>query len=148
MTPSPSSQEGARELKAAPDVIYLEPDCAFEERCWCDTDQGPCDECGLPWVKYVRADARPTPDRTDDVGEMVETLELRNLAREVELEACMERIEALQRDRDALREALKPFAHYAALNDLLDSKDPERAIEVPVRDLLAAYALLHPENEE
>jgi hypothetical protein len=55
---------------------------------------------------------------------------------------------SLQRDRDALREALKPFAHYAALNDLLDSKDPERAIEVPVRDLLAAYALLHPENEE
>jgi len=43
-------------------VIYLEAVCekcreTFElshtGRCWCEDDNGPCEECGKPWVRYV-----------------------------------------------------------------------------------------------
>ena len=37
-------------------VIFLQPECAgcyaYEGRLWCQDDQGPCEECGLPWVRY------------------------------------------------------------------------------------------------
>lgn len=41
------------------DVIYLQPPCdeCIDERCWCQDDNGPCDDCGKPWVKYVRAES-------------------------------------------------------------------------------------------
>jgi hypothetical protein len=47
---------------------------------------------------------------------------------------------------EQLEEALKPFAHYCELNDLLDSGDPKRVIEVPVRDLQRAHAALGAAN--
>ena len=58
-------------LMPAPDRIWLEPDCAVEERCWCEHDNGPCDECGLPWVEYVRADTRSTPPVSEEMVERV-----------------------------------------------------------------------------
>ena len=37
------------------DVIWLQPRCCVDERAWCDSDPGPCEDCGLPSIKYVRA---------------------------------------------------------------------------------------------
>ena len=38
-------------------VIYLQPACkgcnADEGRLWCQDDQGPCEECGKPWIRYA-----------------------------------------------------------------------------------------------
>lgn len=45
-----------RALAADHEVIWLEPVCATDERHWCQDDQSPCEDCGLPWRKYVRAD--------------------------------------------------------------------------------------------
>ena len=42
-----------------PDVIYLSPRCwegSFDGREWCRDAQEPCPDCGLDWVKFVRAD--------------------------------------------------------------------------------------------
>jgi hypothetical protein len=52
------------------------------------------------------------------------------------------RLTAMREEIERKDEALRPFAHYCELNDLLDSGDPERAIEVPVSDLQRAYAVL------
>lgn len=41
---------------ADPERIWLEPVCAAPERCWCEQNNGPCDECGTDWPEYVRAD--------------------------------------------------------------------------------------------
>lgn len=38
-----------------PPDIWLEPKCN-PERCWCDVDQGDCDECDAKSVQYIRAD--------------------------------------------------------------------------------------------
>ena len=57
------------------EVIYLAPACndCFD-RDWCQDDQGPCEECGLPWVKYVRADVvPPTPHPTAEAMRIVTT---------------------------------------------------------------------------
>jgi hypothetical protein len=55
-------------MSDALDVIYLEPNCAHSERCWCSDDNGPCDECGKPWVRYVRADAqKQLTDQRDEL---------------------------------------------------------------------------------
>ena len=38
--------------------IFLEPECdcnGYEGRLWCHDDQGPCEECRRPWVRYVLA---------------------------------------------------------------------------------------------
>ena len=45
-------------MKPDPKYIWLSPACTAEddERTWCEDDQGPCDECGLPSVMYIRAD--------------------------------------------------------------------------------------------
>lgn len=48
---------------------------------------------------------------------------------------------ALQAKAEKLEGVLKPFVRYADLNDLSEC-DPDDAIEVPVRDLLAARAAL------
>ena len=37
------------------DVIWLQPRCSVDERAWCDSDPGPCEDCGMPSIKYVRA---------------------------------------------------------------------------------------------
>ncbi len=38
--------------------IWLSPQCDADcERTWCQDNQGPCDECGAKWTKYVLADA-------------------------------------------------------------------------------------------
>jgi hypothetical protein len=39
-------------------AIHLSPQCADEGdgRLWCEDDQGPCDDCGQPSVKFIRAD--------------------------------------------------------------------------------------------
>ena len=38
--------------------IWLSPKCDEEGdgRMWCEDDRGPCDDCGMPSTKYVRAD--------------------------------------------------------------------------------------------
>lgn len=39
------------------EVIYLQPECACngsEGRLWCQDDQGPCEDCRKPWLRYVR----------------------------------------------------------------------------------------------
>ena len=39
-------------------VIWLQPRCyeeAGEDRHWCQDDQGPCEDCGMPSVKYILA---------------------------------------------------------------------------------------------
>jgi hypothetical protein len=47
---------GNKPLAVDHEFIWLEPVCATEDRSWCQDDQGPCEDCGLPWRKYVRAD--------------------------------------------------------------------------------------------
>ena len=50
-------------LNDSPEEIWLEPQCAgeqYEGRCWCTRPDGErCEECGAPWVKYLRADLAP-----------------------------------------------------------------------------------------
>jgi len=36
-------------------TIWLQPICCVDERAWCENDPGPCEECGLPSIKYTRA---------------------------------------------------------------------------------------------
>lgn len=49
------------------DAIWLEPACKTYERSWCNHDEGPCEDCGLSWIKYVRADLRaPSPMVTEE----------------------------------------------------------------------------------
>lgn len=54
---------------AAPDRIWLEPDCApFGERGWSSTPLDDCDDlgCGALAVEYIRADlTAPSPALTD-----------------------------------------------------------------------------------
>lgn len=38
--------------------IWLQPLCCVDERAWCSTDPGPCEDCGMPSIKYERADVR------------------------------------------------------------------------------------------
>ena len=36
------------------DVIYLSPKCADKcEILWCEDDNGPCEDCGAAWTRYV-----------------------------------------------------------------------------------------------
>ena len=37
-------------------TIWLQPRCCVAERAWCQTDPGPCEGCGMPSVKYIRAE--------------------------------------------------------------------------------------------
>lgn len=42
-----------------PERIWLQARCeggAGGDRCWCEDDPGPCDECGMKSVEYIRAD--------------------------------------------------------------------------------------------
>lgn len=36
-------------------IIWLQPLCCVDERAWCQNDPGPCEDCGMPSIKYVRA---------------------------------------------------------------------------------------------
>ena len=48
----------------SPEQIWLQPACGdacARERLWCEDDIGPCDECGLPCVRYVRAEETSSP---------------------------------------------------------------------------------------
>lgn len=54
-------------------TIWLQPRCCVDERAWCQVDPGPCEECGLPSIKYIRADTSvsssiPDTSETKDVG--------------------------------------------------------------------------------
>jgi hypothetical protein len=55
---------------ANPTAIYLQPECfslSDEGRMWSERPDGPCEDCGAPWVKYVLAhDSRL---EQDDGGE-------------------------------------------------------------------------------
>lgn len=36
-----------------PKRIYLTPACdGYPERTWCVDDDGPCSDCGAPWIAY------------------------------------------------------------------------------------------------
>lgn len=54
----------------SPASIWLSPICDEtadhgEGRTWASpAPEATCEDCGLPWVKYVRADLTPTPDAT------------------------------------------------------------------------------------
>jgi hypothetical protein len=55
-------------------AIWLEPLCCVDERSWCKDPQ-PCDDCGLPAIKYIRADlAAFDPKKLSD-GELILCLE-------------------------------------------------------------------------
>lgn len=53
------------------EYIYLQPLCqcvGADDQLWCWEDQGPCEDCGAPWLRYVRAGygALPTLSERDD----------------------------------------------------------------------------------
>jgi hypothetical protein len=124
------------------EAIYLEPECAGPERCWCENDQGPCDDCGAPWVKYVRADTRTPASCSPDVVERVTKRIYANphhlmrvtgseaqAAYEQTAKAVIDQLslESMMREKDAMVERLEQivsawaFAHDidgAARNDL------------------------------
>lgn len=68
------------------EAIWLEPVCAINERQWCSDDAGPCEDCGLPWIKYVRVDLCDS--------------------NQAEIKRLQERVREL-------KEALRPFANGA-----------------------------------
>lgn len=80
--------------------IWLSPRCG-DERTWCQDDIGPCDECGEPTVEYVRADL---------------------------YDAAIQALEALTKERDELRGALKPFLGDATMELLLWGGMPDDAL--------------------
>ena len=46
-------------LEDSPNAIWLLPQCVQgtdEDRAWSDHDDGDCEDCGAPSVKYVRSD--------------------------------------------------------------------------------------------
>jgi hypothetical protein len=198
-TPSPSSQEDARELTDEQIKHMADRFLGWKLPADFNPDGGVSikQPFGAPWpigtnlftarqaVEMVRYLAeglpRPTPDRTDDVGEMVERVaraiahrfsggksDNPNGAEIVAAEAAIEAtgVLSLQRDRDALREALKlavPIIEeerevmvsghtvlYERSADYGMVVDPDAVSWITAADkaLNAARALLHPENEE
>ena len=56
MAYEPTAQVTKREsLAKNHKVIWLQPRCCVDERAWCEDDPGPCEDCGMPSIKYVRA---------------------------------------------------------------------------------------------
>lgn len=45
-------------LDADHETVWLQPRCCVDERAWCATDPGSCDDCGLPSIKYIRESKR------------------------------------------------------------------------------------------
>lgn len=62
-------------------------------------------------------------------------------AAELELDQARAEQHEAERQLAQAREALRPFAHYASINDL-ERRPESDAIEVPIRDLLNARAAL------
>jgi AcrR family transcriptional regulator len=158
---TPSSKEDARELIAREIARYFTNRRDVLDAVLAgDTELGQAllDDLSHRILKL----ARPTPDRTDDVGEIVERARANGIElTEVNLDPwnrlieLADKYEALQRDRDALREALLKIADgdYNAF-----TRNPSRWPCMIARKALgrpgqsaeysAARALLHPENEE
>lgn len=54
-TASPDATELRQHLETNHEHVWLSPRCD-DERTWSQDDIGPCDDCGEPTIKYVRAD--------------------------------------------------------------------------------------------
>src|SRR5690606_8384282 len=111
----------SNDVKLEPEAIWLSPRSDAEARhcegrSWANHASEPaCDDCGLPWVKYVRADLASHQPQREAVGGKMLNVARRNLRTFLGLASFKS-----ENDREAALNCLETIeAELSGLNDLV-----------------------------